>query len=72
MNAFNVPNGLYAILNATGNGWTANQAFLKAGMASGQNFFYTSLSIPYATGGYGYTSELLYLAGNGIVPSPLP
>jgi hypothetical protein len=70
MNAFNIPNPVYALLNATGNGWTANQAFLDAGIASGQNFYLAST--PYTTGGFGYLSEILHLAGSGVIPIPLP
>jgi hypothetical protein len=70
MNAFNTPNFAYSILNATGNGWTANQAFLNAGIASGQSFYYSSA--PYITGGFGYLSEILYLAGQGVLTVPLP
>jgi hypothetical protein len=69
MNAFNFPN-LYTLLDATGNAWTANQAFLDAGIESGQTFFLSSE--PYVTGGVGYISELLYLASRGITPIPLP
>ncbi len=70
MNAFNTPNFLYSILNATGNGWTANQAFLDRGIASGQTFYLSSA--PYVTGGFGYLSEILYLAGSGVLTVPLP
>jgi hypothetical protein len=70
VNAFGLNNSIYYPLDATGNGWTANQAFLSAGIESGQTFYYSST--PYLSGGLGYLNEVLYLAGRGVPLSPLP
>lgn len=73
-NYFSVPELIWNVLARSGQSWTANQAFLDASIARGQQFFLSTN--PLAAEG-SFATELDYLTGQGIGPNqwqmvPLP
>ncbi len=73
-NVYNIPGWLWNGLNAVGQTWTANKAFLDASIARGQQFYLSTAPVG-ATGAF--AQELQHLTSKGIGPSqwlivPLP
>ncbi len=66
-NVFNMPSQLYNALNWTGEGWTANQAFLDRVLSTGQQIYLASP--PLGQEGSIFQEEMFYLTGRGFGPN---